>query len=233
MSSCDIDRKYHNAETNFFSFKAYDVTATQENIDELMDWQYEDDVDFWRAGAVGTYSRVMIPPNLQERFENFLETKKVEYKVIIEDVGEVEKDFETEKVERLKKKQAKSAIEPLSRPDFSVYWTSAEMDTYCRYLAQTYPQFVTRERLVQSYGGREVFALQISKGGFGNKPIIFIDGGMHAREWVSQATLMYFLNRLIEDPATSNELLNNVDWIIIPNLNPGGVEYILRVLWLF
>lgn len=225
MSLSNIVKKGFKTKLKLFSYKAYDVTVTKENIEELMDWQYEDDVDFWRTGAVGTYSRVMIPPNLQERFENFLETKKVDYKVIIEDVGEVEKNFEIEKVERLKKKQAKSAIETLSRPDFSIYWTSDEMDTYCRYLAQTYPQLVTREFLVQSYGGREVFALKISKGGFGNKPIIFIDGGMHAREWVSQATLMYFLNRLIEDRATSDELLNNVDWIIIPNLNPGAVEF--------
>jgi murein tripeptide amidase MpaA len=89
-------------------------------------------------------------------------------------------------------------------------------------LAQTYPQLVTREVLVQSFERRDVFALKISRGGFGNKPIIFIDGGMHAREWVSQASLMYFLHRLIEDPTTSNELLNNLDWIIIPNLNPDG-----------
>lgn len=186
-----------------------------------MEWQFEEDVDFWRTGAAGTFSRVMIPPHLQDAFENFLTSNNIDHKMIIEDVGEVEKGFEAEQVERLQKKAAKSAIEPLSRPDFSVYWTTDEIDAYCRYLAQTYPQLVTRELLTRSFEGREVFALKISRGGFGNKPIFFMDGGMHAREWVSQASLMYFLNRLVEDPATSNELLNNLDWIIIPNLNPG------------
>jgi carboxypeptidase A2 len=207
--------------THFFSFKAYEVTANADHIEELMQWQYEEDVDFWRTGAAGTWSRVMIPPHLQEKFENFLTSNKIEHKVIVEDVGNVEKEFEVERVERLEKKKAKSAIENFSRPDFEVYWTTEEMDAYCRYLAETYPQLVQREVLVQSFGGRDVFALKISRGGFGGKPIFFMDGGMHAREWVSQASLMYFLNRLVEDPATSNELLNNLDWIIIPNLNPG------------
>lgn len=48
---------------------------------------------------------------------------------------------------------------------------------------------------------------------------------MHAREWVSQATVVYFLHRLIEDPQASAELLNNLDWIIIPNLNPDGYSW--------
>jgi hypothetical protein len=48
---------------------------------------------------------------------------------------------------------------------------------------------------------------------------------MHAREWVSQATIVYFLYRLIEDESVANELLDNVDWIIIPNLNPDGYNW--------
>lgn len=170
-------------------------------------------------------SRVMIPPKLQATFESFLKVNGIPFEVHIEDVGIVEAAFEDERVKRIAKKNAKSALSSVSRPDFSVYWTSAEMDLFSRNLASTYPHLVTREVITRTFEGRDVFALKISSGGFGRKPIIFMDGGMHAREWVSQATVNYFLHRLVEDPAVSAELLANVDWIIIPNLNPDGYNW--------
>jgi carboxypeptidase A4 len=196
------------------------LTPNQDQIDKVLDWQNEDGVDFWRAGAAGRLSRVMIPPNLQQPFETFLKNHEIDYKVHIEDVGEVEKEFESDRMKRLAAKKVKSAVDPFAAPNFSVYWTSDEIDTYSRRLATTYPQLVQREVITRSFEGRDVFALKISRGGFGRKPAVFVDGGMHAREWVSQASMMYLIYRLVEDTETSNELLQNVDWIIIPNLNP-------------
>lgn len=216
---CEIISNY------LISFKAYDVTPSADQLDGLLEWREEEGVDFWKAGGAGYLSRVMIPPYLQDAFQSFLDTNEISYEVRIEDVGEVEKEFEADRVKRLKRAKTKSAIDSFASPNFEVYWTSDEMDSFCRYLAATYPHLVTREVITRSFEGRDVFALKISSGGFGRKPIIFIDGGMHAREWVSQASLMYFLHRLIEDPAVSSELLENVDWIIIPNLNPDGYHW--------
>lgn len=207
------------------SFKAYDVTPNAEQIDELLQWRDEEGVDFWRAASAGYQSTVMIPPYLQDDFENFLKSSGVEFKVKIEDVGEVEKEFEADRIRRLEAKKIKPAFEPFATPSFDVYWSSNEMDTYSRFLASNYPHVVTREVIARSFEGRDVYALKISRGGFGNKPVIFMDGGMHAREWVSQASVMYLLHRMIEDTVTSIELLNNVDWIIIPNLNPDGYNW--------
>lgn len=206
------------------NFKAYDLIATAESMDLLTAWQEFDGVDFWKFGAPGEESRVMIPPNLVKDFEKFLIREKIEYKIRSENVGEIEDNFEQEKVERMQRANLRK-LSNINRPGFNVYWTSDEIDVYCQFLADTYPQRVTRERMVMSFEGREVFALKISKGGFGGKPIIFIDAGMHAREWVSQATMVYFLHRLVEDESVANELLENLDWIIIPNLNPDGYTW--------
>lgn len=207
----------------FLSFKAYDVTPNANQIDDLLAWRDEEGVDFWRAGAAGRLSKVMIPPYLQDSFEEFLNINEIDYAIAVEDVGEIEKEFEVDRVRRLSRK--KSAIDPSAAPNFEVYWTSKEIDLYCARLASNYPQLVTRESIATSFDGQDVFALKISSGGFGRKPIIFMDGGMHAREWVSQASVMYLLYRMIEDPATSAELLADVDWIIIPNLNPDGYTW--------
>lgn len=207
------------------SFKAYDVIPNETQLEALLEWRTEADVDFWKAGAAGLLSRVVIPPELQASFEAFLKEVKLDFEVAVEDVSEIEKVFEADKIRRLQSRKSKSPIDPAATPDFSVYWTSDEIDQYSLRLAASYPQFVQREVITRSFEGRDVFALKISSGGFGRKPIIFMDGGMHAREWVSQATVVYFLHRLIEDPAVRTELLENVDWIIIPNLNPDGYTW--------
>ncbi len=46
--------------------------------------------------------------------------------------------------------------------------------------------------------------------------------GIHAREWISPAVATYIIHQLVEVP--SNErLLQNVDWYIMPVMNPDGI----------
>lgn len=170
------------------------MTPDDKQIDKLLKWREADGVDFWRAGAANTLSRVMIPPNLQKDFEQFLNANKIDFKVHLEDLAELEKIFEEERVQRLRAKKLKSAVEPAATPNFDVYWTSEEIDIYSRRLAAEYPQYVQREVITQSFEGRDVFALKISSGGFGRKPIIFMDGGMHVRLkfCLSQLDKQYF-----------------------------------------
>lgn len=99
------------------------------------------------------------------------------------------------------------------------------MDQYSRSLAERFPNRVQYDIIGRSALGLPIYTLKISNGPFGTKPLIFIEGGCHAREWVSQASVMYLINRLVEDPVSSNELLANTDWIITPNLNPDGYEW--------
>lgn len=66
--------------------------------------------------------------------------------------------------------------------------------------------------------------VKISTGGNGSKPAIIIDGGLHAREWISPAFVLYIINQLVENPSNS-PMIENVDWYILPVLNPDGYEY--------
>jgi murein tripeptide amidase MpaA len=201
------------------------VIPNETQLEALLEWRTQPNVDFWRAGAAGLLSRIAMPPRLQASFEEFLMEIELNYEIAVDNVGEIEKEFEAERISRLRRNKRKSPINPSATPDFSVYWTSDQINQFSIQLASNYPQYVTREVIARTFEGRDVFALKISSGGFGRKPIVFMDGGMHAREWVSQATVTYFLHRLIEDPEVRSELLENVDWIIIPNLNPDGYTW--------
>ncbi|GJQ71041.1 hypothetical protein Trydic_g951 [Trypoxylus dichotomus] len=58
----------------------------------------------------------------------------------------------------------------------------------------------------------------------GNEPTILIDGGIHAREWISPAVVLYFIQQLVEN-RKNQHMIEHVNWYIIPLLNPDGYEY--------
>lgn len=60
-----------------------------------------------------------------------------------------------------------------------------------------------------------------------NKPIVWIDAGIHAREWIAPATAMYIINKLVnnEDDNDIVDLLHEFDFHILPSANPDGYEY--------
>ena len=54
-----------------------------------------------------------------------------------------------------------------------------------------------------------------------NKPAIFMDCGIHAREWVSPAFCLFALDQLVEEQA----LLDQFDFYIVPVANPDGYVF--------
>lgn len=65
---------------------------------------------------------------------------------------------------------------------------------------------------------------RISNGNKTNKAI-WIDGGIHAREWISPASVTYFVNDLVGNWKNQSEFMQSIDWYVLPVLNPDGYEY--------
>ena len=62
------------------------------------------------------------------------------------------------------------------------------------------------------------------------KPMIWIDGGIHAREWVSPATVIYLIDTLLgleeqDKHFEIGRLLDMFQFVIAPCLNPDGYEH--------
>lgn len=210
---------------SYRGYRAWEVTPTTAlQYRELSKWQHIKGVDFWRLYGLGMTSSVMIEPQLIGKFEKFLKFSNMTHKVIVEDVEDaLEADRQSRNAYR--STFANASLDFTTDPNFNIYWSSAQMETYARSLASRFPGRVQLEVIGRSAQDRVLYTLKISSGTFGSKPVIFIEGGCHAREWVSQASVMYLINRLVEDPVSSNELLANADWLITPNLNPDGYEW--------
>ncbi|ODN04498.1 Carboxypeptidase B [Orchesella cincta] len=108
-------------------------------------------------------------------------------------------------------------------PDFfNRYQRYNAIMNFASQLARENPSTVSFQSIGRSYEGKDMGILKIATGG--SKPGIFIDGGMHAREWISPATVTYIMNKLVNDPK-SKPLTDMFDWYIVPIVNVDGYEY--------
>ncbi|KAF2363215.1 Carboxypeptidase activation peptide [Trinorchestia longiramus] len=107
------------------------------------------------------------------------------------------------------------------------YHSFEDMAHYMYYLEQTFPRNVQVLNIGSSFEGRDLLVAKVSTAEFGNtsRPAIWIDGGLHAREWISPAVVSYFLQRLVELPGSYSPLVDTFDWYIMPMVNPDGYEY--------
>ncbi|KAJ7370290.1 corticosteroid- binding protein [Desmophyllum pertusum] len=80
----------------------------------------------------------------------------------------------------------------------------------------------------RSHEGKAMRAIEIKGKYHYNKPVFFIECGIHAREWISPATCMYIIDEMTQkygnDPSV-RALLDKMDFIILPVFNVDGYEY--------
>ncbi|XP_042856915.1 carboxypeptidase B-like [Penaeus japonicus] len=191
------------------------TTAAQ--VHYLQGLQNQDLYDFWtEPHGTGLPVDIMAQAFSVPVLKKTLQTIGLEFTVQVSDVALLlAKDREANQ-----KARASSGREM----DWTSYHRYDEIEAWLEELATTNPGLCSVEEIGTTYEGRTMKMLTLGKGGAG-KPGIFIDGGIHAREWISPATVTYMLNELVTNSATYDDLLSNVNFYFIPSINPDGYEY--------
>ncbi|CAH0764368.1 unnamed protein product [Diatraea saccharalis] len=111
--------------------------------------------------------------------------------------------------------------------NFNIYGYNsfASIQEYLEDVARRHSDIVKLQPLGNSYQGRTVKLVKISKNPNAGNPIIFIDAGIHAREWAAPAMALYIIHRLTNHPDGRRKELEGVDWYILPVVNPDGYEF--------
>eukprot|EP00057_Strongylocentrotus_purpuratus_P014080 XP_011668554.1 PREDICTED: carboxypeptidase A1-like [Strongylocentrotus purpuratus] len=90
-----------------------------------------------------------------------------------------------------RRKRSTTQITDNNEFNYTVYHTLEEIYQWITDTANENYMIASREQLSTSHEGRPVTAIKLgAPGNQGNKPIAYIQGGIHAREWVSPATMM-------------------------------------------
>ena len=100
---------------------------------------------------------------------------------------------------------------------------------YLEYLTRNYPATVEKFEIGKSFEGRSLMGIKISNKnrwsdtGSETRPAIWIQGGIHAREWISPATVAYMIHQIVEPvfKKDANDLAH-FDIYIAPLVNPDG-----------
>ncbi|KAK6024020.1 zinc carboxypeptidase, partial [Ostertagia ostertagi] len=92
------------------------------------------------------------------------------------------------------------------------------------------PDMISLIDIGETHENRSLLVIKISghKSVIGKKISMWIDGGIHAREWIAPATAMYIVRELVNgydsDPSIQ-KILDHMDFYILPVMNPDGYEY--------
>ncbi|XP_023166118.1 zinc carboxypeptidase [Drosophila hydei] len=104
------------------------------------------------------------------------------------------------------------------------YYELAEIYEWLDNIFSTYPDVTEEFSIGKSYEGRDIRGIKISHGS--NKPGIFIESNIHAREWITSASATWFINELLTSQKEEvRKLADSYDWYIIPVFNVDGFEY--------
>lgn len=96
-------------------------------------------------------------------------------------------------------------------------------------LAALFPQVATVVIGGRTHEGRQIKGLKISHGP--GRKAIFVEGGLHAREWISIATVNFIANEILtNDDAETRAVAQDFDWYIFPITNPDGYDYSHKVV---
>lgn len=196
--------------------------STKSQQKQLMSWGNKIGIDFWSHGGILNPSRVMTSPDVHSSFLNFLSVNNFKYEMIIDDV---EQSLQQDKIAQTTGRSKRSTVES-GQPNFSLFWKFNEIEFYLDQLPLKYPNLVRKEVIGKSIEMRDIIGIRVSKNSeFGRNPIIFIDAGTHSREWAGIQSSLYFLHQLVENSTVSDELLDKVDYVFVPVVNPDGYVY--------
>lgn len=113
---------------------------------------------------------------------------------------------------------------PGHRLTWKAYHRLSDIHGYLDFLVETYPNLCSLETIGYSGEGKPLRVLKISSGRPGSKSV-WVDGGIHAREWITPATVTYIINQFVNNLENEPSAIRDLDLYFLPVANPDGYEY--------
>jgi len=204
------------------------VPQTEEAVELLQSMHINGDmlgIRFWKKPSkVGRFADLMFPASVARFVYSKLSAAGLEPKVIHDNLQKVI-DAEAEQIAR---QTPFRAGDDLKSFDIANYHSHDEINEFLVTMAQKFPDIASVFSIGQSHEGRDMKVIKIGVSGNG-KSSYWIDGGIHAREWITVTTATWIINNLITQYENGDsdtvKMLKSIDFYILPVLNPDGYEY--------
>jgi hypothetical protein len=221
---------------SYDGYKVFRLKVETEAQLNYFQYLFENDtslrLDFWRVPTKLDQSiDVMVPPGSLDSLIDAMGELQIHYEVKIDDVQQaIEKEEEGRKFSASLARDAVAGAEGASF-NFRTYHTLAEIEEFMSSLQRRFPNIVEILDLGRTWEGRTISAIKIAnkaRVSEPNRPIFWLDGGIHAREWIAPAVAVYIMNELVTKYSVDQRItrfVDEMDFVILPVVNPDGYEY--------
>ncbi|RWS00236.1 hypothetical protein B4U79_09238, partial [Dinothrombium tinctorium] len=173
-------------------------------------------LNFWSATIkINSSILIQVSPNQQTPVRRYLHDSFVPYVIVIFDLQQT--------IDRQYNDHKRTQVKHHSQFDVSSYHTFDEIIEYLSLLNDH--ENVNLIVIGNSTENRSLYVAEIkSNKAKDDRSAVFIECGIHAREWISPAACLFIINQLLNDPSL-HELREQYVFYILPVLNPDGYEY--------
>ncbi|XP_058446250.1 zinc carboxypeptidase A 1-like [Malaya genurostris] len=211
---CDVGLGAESA--RYDNYRNYKVRAhSAEHVSVLKELKESSDsfIFLEHGNKAGDEYEIVVAPHKLADFTTTLESYGISYYKLQTNLQQLI----DEERNRIQTKRASGAF------GWIEYHELEEIYAWLDKLASEYKQVEVIEG-GRTFENRKIKGVKVSyKTG---NPGIFLEAGIHAREWIAPATATYILNQLLtsNDTAVRN-IAENYDWYIFPSVNPDGYVY--------
>ncbi|XP_015000991.2 carboxypeptidase A6 isoform X1 [Macaca mulatta] len=200
------------------------IPKTEEEVYALKKISHQLKVDLWQPSSIsyvseGTVTDVHIPQNGSRALLAFLQEANIQYKILIEDLQKT--------LEKGSNLQTQRNRRSLSGYNYEVYHSLEEIQNWMHHLNKTHSDLIHMFSIGRSYEGRSLFILKLGRRSR-LKRAVWIDCGIHAREWIGPAFCQWFVKEALlthkSDPAM-RKMLNHLYFYIMPVFNVDGYHF--------
>lgn len=164
-------------------------------------------------------------PGTKDSVSTSLQREGIKYHVVVPDLGRHLAEEERRVKREILSSQGETCFEnDCPKPLTQRYMTYVEIAWYLHELAAKSPR-VELKSIGKTFENRDIWLVHIkptAKEGTKKRDAIWMEGGIHAREWISEAVTLQLLDKLASDDTT---LTRNIDIYCVPIANPDGYEY--------
>ncbi|XP_028167851.1 zinc carboxypeptidase-like [Ostrinia furnacalis] len=210
------------AVNSYENYKVYKVVPNSvEQVQILVDLRKEG-YDFWTdVFDVGSDVRIMVSPSQDEEFSQYITKVRLNAVVAIANVQELIN------AQKIPAENARSSR--LGSYSWDRYYSLSEIHAWLDELETTYPDYVKTVTVGRSYEGREIkgVVIDLKAGNREGTPLVgMIEGGIHAREWISPATVTWIIKEFLTSTDPDVKFMaETLVWHIFPVINPDGYLY--------
>ncbi|CAG0885786.1 unnamed protein product [Cyprideis torosa] len=178
-------------------------------------------IELWKRPSIQRHDvHALIPPAAKKHVAKLAKSIDADVDVLIWDLKEL---LEKEYIER-------GRTFPSPKRAYSLTWQKyhrlSDIFEFLNVLSKQYPGKVTVKTIGRTFEHRDIRIVELTAGiqKKGSKPVVWIDAGIHAREWIAPAVATYVIHELVENEKNS-ELLKHFEYHILPVANPDGITF--------